>query len=272
MKRLKKLVSLLSAVAICALLPGMNVLTVSAAEPVTYYVKYLEEDKDWRFKIGSWENESVDRELYYMYNDFKDGDIVVVDSNNTSNLDPLVFSKHISNLTVVNGSVAAVSAPSIGLVHAIQDSRVAITGDVNEAYIYDNAGITFYNNVNKLTLIDSLGEANGVANSLGTAGHVLRQTASGYIYYEVFNVAAGKLLIDGGELKTAAADYSTTPSAPQAPAPQAPTVQAPVANTQPPTASNEYDDVPKTGEGNAAIWLIGIAAICLVGKRALKNS
>ena len=271
MKRLKKFVSLLSAVAICALLPGVNVLTVSAAEPVTYHVKYIEEDGEWRFQAGAWNDEVDPRELYYMYNDFKDGDIVVVDSNGETEADPLAFSKHIGNLTVVEGSVAVVSAPSFGQVHAIQDSRIAITGNVNEAYIFDDAGVTFYSNVNNLTLIDTVGECLGVATVAGTTGHVVRKTASDYIYYEVYNVAAGKLVIDWGELETDPAYYSTTPTAAQGPAPQAPAAQAPVTNTQQPNTSNDYDDVPKTGESNAAIWLIGIAAICLAGKRVLKN-
>lgn len=266
MKRLKKFAALLATVAICALVPGTNVLTASAATPVTYQVQYVDSEGDWRFQTGSsWDNEGTHRELYYMYNDFKDGDIVVIDSNGATNTEPLTFSKHISNLTIVNGSLAVVSAPSIGDVFVLLDSRIAVTGDVNNAYIYDNAGATFHSNVNKLVLIDTLGQSTGDASVGGTTGHALRQTESGYIYYQAYNVAAGKLVIEWGNLQTDPAYYSTTPTAAQAPA------QTPAASTQQPATSGDYDDVPKTGESNTVLLLTGIAVLCLLGKRALKE-
>lgn len=263
MKKIQKLVALLAAVAICVLVPGANTLTASAAEPVTYYVQYVHEEGDWRYQLGSWDDDANHRELYYMYNEFKDGDIVVVNSNGATSTEPLTFSKHVANLTAVHNSVVVASAPSFGEVFALQDSRIAVTGDVSNAYIYDHAGITFHSNVNKLTLIDTEAQSTGDANAAGTVGHVVRQTDSGYIYYQAYNVAAGKLVIEWGSLKTDPAYYSTTPTAVQTPA------QAPA--TQPSASAGEYDDVPKTGESNIILWLVGIAAVCLAGKQALKR-
>lgn len=266
MKRLKKFAALLATVAICALVPGANVLTVSAAEPVTYQVQYVAEDNAWRFQVGGrWDDEGSARELYYMYNDFKDGDIVVVDTNGYDNTEPLAFSKHISNLTVINGSKVVISAPSYGDVFVLLDSAAAVTGNVANAYIYDNATASFHSNVDTLTLIDTESQSTGHATVDGTTGHVLRKTETGYIYFEAYNVAAGKLVVEWGKLETSSADYSTTPTATQAP------VQTPAASTQKPVTSNDYDDVPKTGESNTVLILTGIAVLCLLGKRVLKN-
>lgn len=268
MKRLKKLVSTLAAVALCALLPGVNVLTVSAAEPVTFYVKYVDADEGWCFQTGGWSETEYNRDLYYMHEEIKDGDILVIDSNESGESIELTINKKLSNLTITQGSKAVVATNGVDVVYALADSASAITGNVNEAYLYDTAGVTFHSNVNTLTMYDTRAESTGVATVAGTAGHVVRQTDSGYVYFEIYNVAKGKLLIDWGGLKTDPADYSTTPAAAQAPAPQAPAAPAP----QQSASSGEYDDVPKTGESNAVIWLVGIAALCLVGKRALKHN
>lgn len=266
MKRLKKLVAMLVAVAICVLVPGANALTVSAAEPVTYHVQYIVDEGEWEFQIGTWNNEVSGRELYYMYNDFKDGDIVVVDTNGAAPAEVLNFSKHIANLTVIDGSQVVVSAPSYGDVFMLLDSRAAITGNVTNAYIYDNAGATFHSNVNTLTMIDTRGELTGTVSVSGTVSHLISKTSSDYIYYQYYNVAAGKLLIDWGTLKTDPSDYSTTPTAAQT------SVQAPATqNTQKAPSSGEYDDVPKTGESNIILWLVGVAVLCLTGKQALKK-
>lgn len=266
MKKLKKIVALLAAVAICVLVPGANTLTASAAEPVTYQVKYVDSEGEWRFQIGEWTEDGEHRELYYMYNDFKDGDIVVVDSCGKTNADPITLSKHVANLTVINDSQAVVSAPSYGEVFVLLNSRAAITGDVNNAYIYDNAGATFHSNVNKLTMIDTQAQSTGDATVAGTVGQALRQTDTGHIYFQIYNVAAGKLNIEWGSLKTDAAYYSTTPTAVQTPV-QAPTTQT----TQPSASAGEYDDVPKTGESNIVLWLVGAAVLCLAGKQVLKR-
>lgn len=263
MKKIKKILSMLSAVALCALLPNTNVLTVSAAEPTTYYLKYVDNNDEWRFQLESWKDDGTGRELYYMYESIKDGDAVVIDSNGYGETATLEFSKRLGNLTVVRDSKATISAPGIDLCFVLEGSSLAVTGDVKEATLYDRVNVSFHSNVGTLTLIDSYGQANGTTNVGGTVSHALRKTGTEYIYYDVYNVAQGKLVIEDGELMTDSAHYSTTPSA------------TPNSNTQTSTSqstsSNEYDEVPKTGESNAVVWLFGIAGICLLGKRALKR-
>ena len=266
MKHFKQFVSLLAATALCVLLPGVSTLTAHAAGPVTYYVKYVDANEGWCFQTGGWSDEEYNRDLYYMLQEINDGDIVVIDSNGSNEFASLDISKRISNLTITQNSHVAISAPGYDEVYALSGSTSAITGDVSLAHLYDDAGVTFHSNVNKLELIDTRAQSTGVATVAGTTGHALRRTDSGYIYYEAYNVMKGKLLIDGGFLVTDSAYYSTTPTASQE-------ATAPSASTpNKPAASGEYDDVPKTGESNLIFWLSGIALLCLAGRKALKRS
>lgn len=266
MKRFKQFVSLLAATALCVLLPGISTLTAHAAEPVTYYVMYLNDEDEWEFQTGVWDDAVQSRELYYMLQDIKDGDYVVVNSNGTDHCFTQDFTKRLGNLTITKNSHAVVSAPSIDEFYALEGSSSAITGNVTNAHTYDTAAVTFHSNVSFLELIDTKAQATGNITVAGTADHALRRTDSGYIYYEVYNVKAGKLVIDYATLETDPAYYSTTPTASQE-------ATAPSASTpNKPAASGEYDDVPKTGESNLIFWLSGIALLCLAGRKALKRS
>ena len=256
----------MAATALCVLLPGISTTTVHAAEPVTYYVKYVDDSSEWKYQTGGWSDTEYNNDIYYMLQGIKDGDIVVIDSNGSDNSIELNISKRISNLTVMQNSSAVISASGFDEVYALSGSSSAITGDVSCAHLYDDARVTFYNNVGELELIDTRAQATGNVTVAGTTGHALRRTESGYIYYEVYNVAKGKLLIDYGSLETDSAHYSTAPSANQAPPATATTTSA-----QKPASSGDYDDVPKTGESNLILWLSGIALLCLTGRKALKR-
>ena len=266
MKRFKQFVSLLAATTLCVLLPDVSTLTAHAAEPVTYYVKYVNAEDEWEFQTGAWDDAVQSRELYYMLQNMNDGDYVVVDSGDTDHCFTQDFTKKLGNLTITKNSHAVVSAPAIDEFYALEGSSSAITGNVTNAHTFDTAAVTFHSNVGFLELIDTRAQATGNVTAAGTVDHALRRTDSGYIYFEVYNVAKGKLVIDYSNLETDPAYYSTTPTASQeATAPSA-------ATSNKPAASGEYDDVPKTGESNLILWLSGIALLCLTGRKALKRS
>lgn len=262
MKKLKTLVSLLTAVAVCVLLPGFNTLTVSAEEPVTYYVKYIEGDtkSEWRYQVGAtWDDKGVHRELYYMNQDIKDGDLVIVDGNVSGN--PLNIPVRLGNLTILHGSGTVVQTNGIDECFVLRDSVVAINGDIKNAYVYNNARCSFNDNVDTLQVTDD----QGLHAYITVAGTVKHLTGSDpyQTYYDFYSFAKGKLVIEDGRVKTAETDYSTTPAAEQAPsAPKAPS-QAP---------SGEYDDVPKTGESNLVFYLLGISALCFAGRYCMKKA
>uniref|UniRef100_UPI0040562EB2 hypothetical protein n=1 Tax=Acetatifactor sp. TaxID=1872090 RepID=UPI0040562EB2 len=265
MKTLKKITALLLAAAICALLPNATVLTASAEEPVTYYVKHVD-GQGWRFQIGSWADNGYHRELYYMYQDIKDGDLLVVDGSNIDN--PIEVSVRLSNLTYAQNTSAVVYAKSIDNCYVLRDNFSAVNGDVTNAYIYDTTACTFNNNVGTLNIlndpgrIDSLLHANVTVG--GTVNHLIGNDGN-TVHYDLYNFAAGKLVITQGDVKTDPAYFSTTASSTAAPSVPAQTVPADTAS------DDEYDDVPQTGDSSLWICLLGISAICFAGSYQLKK-
>lgn len=262
MKKLKKMVSLLMVAALCALLPGANALTASASTPVTYYVKYVEHDSQWRFQEGSsWNVNGFHRELYYMYEAIKDGDSIVIDGSNPGFT--LEVPVRLKNVTLLHGAAAVVTASSIDECYILRDSVAAINGNVTNAYVYDNGRCTFNNNVGTLTIQndfflvnDTLLHANVGVN--GTVNHLIGKD-NVQVHYEHYNFAAGTLVITDGDVKTDPANYSNTPSS------------GSNKNTSS-SSSDEYDDVPKTGDSNLIFWLLGISALCLAGRYTLKKT
>lgn len=262
MKKLKKMVSMLMVAALCALLPGANALTASAEEPVTYYVKYLANDSEWRYQEGSgWDENGFHRELYYMYEAIKDGDSIIIDGSNPGFV--LEVSARLKNVTMLHNSAAVVTASSIDECYILRDSVAAINGNVTNAYVYDNGRCTFNNNVGTLTIQndsflvnDTLLHATVSVN--GTVNHLIGKD-NVQLHYEHYNFAAGKLVIVDGDVETDPAYYSNTPSSSN-------TAQSSS------SSSDEYDDVPKTGESNLIFWLLGISALCFVGRYTLKKT
>ncbi|MBE5883752.1 MAG: hypothetical protein E7291_04990 [Lachnospiraceae bacterium] len=261
MNRLKKFVALLTATAICALLPGVNAMTASADEPVTYYIKYVTDVQDWRYQTGGWNDSATHHNLMYLHDLIKDGDVIVVDNNGYAPHLNIEVGVKLSNLTVAQNSSAVVSTKGVDQCYVLSGSSAAVTGDVNDAYLYDFAAASFHGNVNDLTFIDTMAQSTGSATADGTVDHVIRKTDDGRVHFEMYNVAQGKLNISYATILTDATYYSTTPST----TPSAP------ATTQPAVSADEYDDVPKTGENNSIFLLLGTAVVCLLGKRALKR-
>lgn len=280
MKKMKRFVSLLAAAALLAILPNANVLTVSAAEPATYVITYDNDAQDWRYQAGStWSEETETRELYYLQQSIKDGDAVVIEGACDGN--PINLDVNLGNLTLKNAATVIITAKSINDCFILGGSVAAVNGNINNAYVYDNGSCTFNNNINTLQLFGS-DDIHTSATVAGTVAHVIAKGNNGN-FYECYNVAAGKLEIEDGSLRTDAAHYSTTGSAPadsntQANAQtntQSGATQAAASQNQTTSkpSDSEYDDVPKTGEDNSAyLWLFGIAAVCLTGKTALKKS
>lgn len=258
MKKLKKIVSLMTVIALCALLPGFNTLTVQAEEgPNTFYIKYVSDSRatDWRYvKASTWEDDTYHRELYYFNQEVKDGDIVIVEGNNST---PIKIPAHLSNLTLVGNTSAVVHTNGVDDCFVHKNNVSAINGDVKNAYVFNNSGVNFNNNVENLYVSDSSGLHASIA-VVGTVNHVVG--SDDYkTYYEIYNVAANTLRIDEGRLTTAAENYSTSPTS------------TPAQNQQP-SNSGEYDDVPKTGESNLIFYLLGVVALCLIGRAYVKKA
>lgn len=281
MKRLKKFVALFTVAAVCLAVPGVGKMTAKAAEPTTYVVNFSSEKGEWRAKQAStWSDEAQDRELYYLQQDIKDGDYLVVENTDGGgNSTPLKLSVHLGNLTIKasNNETAVVHANGYDSVYVLGDTNAAINGDVAHAYVYGSASANFNSNV---TTLEIIGTDNGIENNnlhasvnvAGTVNHLIaKDNRDQSTFYEAYNFSAGKLVIEDGSLRTETQYYSKTASAETTPAatPQPAATAAP--STPAASSSSEYDNVPKTGESSAMIWLLGAAVVCLAGGYTIRR-
>lgn len=303
MKRLKTIVSLLAATALLFLVPGAKRLQVSAAEPTTYSLKYVEDKGEWRYQEGSWDNNnSWNRELYYLKESIKDGDILVIENGDHGLILDLPVT--LSNITFNHAHSAAITVKGADNVYVLRDSKASVTGNVVNAHVYDNAIANFNDNVTSL-FITKESSGSQTITVVGTVDYV--RTADGEkVYNELYNFQANSFCQEEGILKTDPSKYSTIPAvvapvlpadpsatvpvAPIAPvdpsatipvapvAPVDPSAVAPVVPVNPsavapvtPTDSL-YDDVPKTGEPLALPGLLVIAAgFCFGGACLIKR-
>lgn len=304
MKRLKTLVSLLAAAAMLLLMPNTDLPQVSAAEPVTYSLKYVEANNEWRYHVGPWDdNNSGHRELYYLKESIKDGDVIVVEGGDQGLT--LELPVNLSSITFNHSHLAVITAKSVENVYVLRDSVAAINGDVKNAHVYDNAVVNFNNNVTNLYITKEICGQQTIA-VVGTVDYVKTSDAE-KIYNEMYNFQANSFRQEEGILKTDASKYSmvSVPTAPVVPGdpaatlpvvpvdptvtlpvvptvPVDPTVTVPVVPTAPVTpvapvvpvtpADSLYDDVPKTGEPLALPGLLVMGAgICFGGAYLLKR-
>lgn len=264
MKHFNKIALLLMTAVFLAILPSANTLKVSAAEPTTYIYAYDDNDGEphgWFLYVNDSTTEEARAtghwEPYYLQQDFKDGDILVIQGNSSADSDLVLDlgGRHISNLTVTPGSddiTIIVKAASIDECYLL-GSRSSITGYVSNAYVYDDTVATFCSDVDTLNVVGNDVEVHAKAiGCQGTVNHVIAKDDT-WVRYEYWAVQKGKLEIGpDGRWGTEEGCYSTTPTA---------ALNAgPAANN----AANPYDKVPKTGSSNI-IWLFVITAACCAG-------
>lgn len=268
---MKKLLSIFSVALFAAVLLFQNKVTVDAADPTTYYVQYDSEEEEWYYQVGSSWDDTVPppkREIYYMLQEMKDGDYVVVEAIDC--WPELELDFHLGNLTVVPNSSCMVKAKSIAECYILGNAYVSITADVEHGFVYDNATCNFNANCNNLELIFTHEPTMSVA-VLGTCNDFIVHSATTTQCH--FWSFTDDLVYNDGALRTAADSYSINPPSTPA-APIVPTTSAGTTTTAPSTnssAADEYDDVPKTGESAAYLWLFAVAALCFAGSFSFKK-
>lgn len=263
MKQLKRFVITFAAALFCFVPFLSSSMTVHADGPVTYYLKYVESLGEWRHQTGTWDDNAYHSDLYSLTQNIKDGDLLVIDGNSSIKLSVDV---NLNNLTIVNSTGAVVAAKSIENFYAINNSVSAISGDITNAEVYDACTVNFNNSIKNLKLLSYTNDL--LQQTVYVVGTVDTLTASGksYTHYTLYNFAANTLRVEAGELKTDAANFSSTASTTTA------ATTTTTATTTTNSASDEYDDVPKTGDVRVnPLWFVGIATICLAGSYALKK-
>ncbi len=271
MKRLKALVTTLAAVALLATLPQGNTLKAEAAEAKNYAVKYCpdEGNGEWRYQEGStFDDSASDRELYYLLQDLKDGDKVAV-YNETSTAPALNLGNvKLGDLTICRTAMTVVYTGGIFECHILAGSVCSVNGDIDYAYVYDVATVTFPGNITELI---ATAQDEAFNSNIGCNGKVWHLNAYSInapkTFYNLYNFSKNKLVIEDGSLKTEYYYYDKTTAASPAQAQASSTT-----STAPATGSSgEYDDVPKTGENTLVFWFLATAVICLTGSLVLNR-
>lgn len=281
MKKLKafqKMLALTVSAFMLAVLPNANALTVSAAEPVTYYLMYDENDNNgghWYYQLGSsWDADAEHRELYYIQETLKNGDIVIVGNASPS---LLTLDVHLSNLTITNttGALAMVSVTGgIDNCYFNDGTHASITGNVTNAHVYGTAHANFNNNVTNLYSHEPDSDGGPTIGVTGTVSYFEITDSYGNARPFGSNYKADTFRLVNSMPETPLSDYTqlTSGDAPPAQPAASPQPAAPQATKTPAAASSaasdEYDDVPKTGETSPALWLSLLAVSCF-GMRVL---
>ena len=268
---MKKLLSIFAVAFFALILGAQNIIPVAAAEPNTYLVEYNDEKDDWYYTPGSpgADDETPQkREIYYLLQILKDGDYIVVDSTKGTGTLKLDFT--LGNLTILPNSSALITCKGVQEYYQLHDSTVSLFANVEKAFVYDNAVVNFNNNVNTLELIFE-GEPTMVAHVMGTCKDFIVHNPETTLTH-LWNFRE-PLLYNQGVLSTAYGTYDINPpAAPAAPIVSTTPSSTPTATPSAPSSSaDEYDDVPKTGESAAFLWIFALAALCFAGSYSFKK-
>ena len=269
---------MMAASAAVFLFSGGCLMKAAAEEPVTYVVKYMEdmgESGEWRYQSGSshFDDKAVHRELYYMRESMKDGDIVVVYNSSSTSPEPLdLGTVRLQNLTVVQTvSFTSIKSGNIDDCYILAGNSCAINGNVTNAHVYGTTLCNFNANVQELNVYALSNEPTATVGCSGTVHHYLARTESlDRTFSDLYDFQADSFLIKNGVLQVPESKYSTAPTT-QTPAPTA-APQQPAASSSGASDNDEYDEVPKTGESHPALWLICLAGICITASCGLRKA
>lgn len=276
MKKLKTLFTMMAVSVAAFLLPESSCMKAAAEEPVTYAVKYLENEEgsgEWRYQSGAstFDDSAFHRELYYLRESIKDGDLVVVYNGSATSPDPLdLGTVRLQNLTVVQtASFTSIKSGDIEDCYILAGNSCAINSNVTNAHVYGTTLCNFNYNVQELNVY-ALGEdPTATVGCSGTVHHYLARTeALDRTFSDLYDFQANSFLIRDGILQVPESQYSHTPTT-QTPAPTAAPQQSAASSG---TSNDEYDEVPKTGESHPVLWLICLAGICIAASCALRKA
>lgn len=284
MKTLKTFAFALAAAAASLFLSGTATMTVNAAEPVTYAVKYNANLDEWRMQKGTnvFDDNAESREVYYMQLELKAGDTVVVYSEGECKKELYLGLKdqglpRLGNLTV-RTDWSVIYTGGVDNAYVLAGTSCSINGNVTNANVYDTAVATFSNNVGTLNIYGRDDGSDSSVSVGGTVGHLYVVPTNSNIprtFYNLYNFKAGSLNLQEGTLMSQSWQYMTAEEYalqnPNTATPEEPAAETP-AQSVPAADDDEYDDVPKTGQSYLYLWFLGAAALCFAGSRAVRRT
>ena len=188
----------------------------TAPKPVTYIIKYVTDKNDWRFlrDTNTWSDTGAHRDLYYLKEAIKDGDIIVIETDANLNAPYLNLNLPVKlgNVTFKGNGMFGITAKSIEDVYVLKNSTGIILGDVTNAYLTDNAVAQFGNeqietDVANLYLLRERTSEQTV-NVAGTVDLVQIKDVGEKVYKQYFAFRKGTFSMQNGILKTNEAYYS----------------------------------------------------------------
>lgn len=197
--------------------PHAYSLHASAANAVTYSLKYVPKDNVWRFQDNTsvFDDNAYSRELYYLQFVLKEGDLIVVYNDCSDSVPSLdLGTTHLSNLTVTNmASFVVIYSGDIDDCYLLGGASCAINANIANAYIYDTVLCNFNKNVGELNLY-ARENLTSTIGSIGTVNHVLATYQdTGKALFSLYNFPAGSFALENGTLTTDKSKYSITPNA-----------------------------------------------------------
>jgi len=212
MKKARHLIAMLTAAALLFLLPsGYTTLKASAAQPVTYAVKYVEDQHRWLFQANTstFDTKYEGRSLYYMQLALKDGDLVVVYNDSTESATLDLGTAHLSNLTVASANTfTVIYSGDIDDCYVFAGGACSINSNVKNAYVYDSSICNFNKNVEELNIYVKADKMTSTIGCGGIVNHLNAVSTSGEkIFYDLYNFDKAALNIQSGLLLTSSEKY-----------------------------------------------------------------
>ncbi len=206
MSKIKAFIPIVIMAAVFFLIPGMK---LSATAATTYAVGYDSAKGQWMYEDGgTWRAADYHRELYYLKQFIKDGDVLVVYGEGKSNLE-LSVNVTLSNLTFLEAKPCVIYAKSITDCYVLKNSIVSVNGPVTNASVYNTATANFNNDIQNLNVLAE--GAQSLYSNVSVAGAVsyVKGANEFQTLWQYYNVQAGKTSVVNGVWKTDAAYYST---------------------------------------------------------------
>lgn len=180
--------------------------------PVTYYIKYVkvnDNTSDWRFQTGEsvWQENKSHRDLYYLKQSIKDGDVLIVDGSERGL--ELKLPVSLSNITFTGSGAGIITVNSVENVYVLKNSTGVVNGNITNAYVYDNGVANFNNNVTNLHIMEASANDQTVS-VLGTVDYVVNDM-NGRITRQLYAFRKNTFRMDKGTLKTDESDYRLYP-------------------------------------------------------------
>ncbi|MCR4618034.1 MAG: hypothetical protein K5669_07605 [Lachnospiraceae bacterium] len=247
---MRKLMSIIGAVFGAALVIGLLQIPIDANAATNFKLTWDTGTNDW---YASSDGGATWYSKDYLTNNFKDGDVLIIDGQSASSgIVEVTLNGKIGELAVIGGAFANVTAPGATLAYASTGGNVLVLNSDLDT-LNANYGATNQVNGNVKNVNCTYKEGSpivvGITGTVGSANVLIAPDK--WTQVMAFNFAAGKFAInEDNTLATDAQYYSLSAGTPAASGSG---------------STPALDDVPKTGRSYNGLILIAAALVIISG-------